>query len=487
MSGGRMFWKGVWGYLPANIAQGVVGFLAIMVFTRLLTPEDFGRYAIAFSVMTLAHVAVFSWLEASMARFWAAQASPREIAAHFAGLYRTAFILMAAFLPVVAGIVWLLPLHLSLKFAIAAGLFGCPVRCLGKLAQERIRAAGEVRRAAGLDIYVAIAGFGFGVVFAVLGAGAASPLLGLLLAPLTALPFILPGEIRQAKDGVLDRVRLRTYAAYGYPIAASLALSLVLASTDRFLLEIFKGEAAVGAYHAGYSIANRTLDVLFIWLGAAGVPALVMALERGGREALQHAAREQISTFILIALPAAAGVALVAHPLADFLIGEHLRSASAAVTPWVALAALLSGLTVYYFNQAFTLGQRTRMMFVTMAIPALANVALNLALIPHHGVQGAAWATAASFGVGLVASIVLGRRVLVMPIPWDALARCGLACLAMAAVVHLLPAPGGFVELIVKAGVGAVVYGLAAFALNAAGVRDVARRLIAGRRDGALA
>jgi O-antigen/teichoic acid export membrane protein len=67
-----MFWRGVWGYLPANIVQGVVGFLAIILFTRLLSPEDFGRYALAFSVMTLAHVAVFSWLEAAMARFWAA-------------------------------------------------------------------------------------------------------------------------------------------------------------------------------------------------------------------------------------------------------------------------------------------------------------------------------------------------------------------------------------------------------------------------------
>ena len=43
----------------------------------------------------------------------------------------------------------------------------------------------------------------------------------------------------------------------------------MLASTDRFLLALFMNEAAVGAYHAAYSIANRTLDVMFVWLGAA--------------------------------------------------------------------------------------------------------------------------------------------------------------------------------------------------------------------------
>lgn len=47
-----MFWRGVWGYLPANIIQGIVGFLTIVLFTRLLTPDDFGRYALAYSVFS---------------------------------------------------------------------------------------------------------------------------------------------------------------------------------------------------------------------------------------------------------------------------------------------------------------------------------------------------------------------------------------------------------------------------------------------------
>ena len=48
-----MFWKGVWGYLPANIVQGLVGFGSIVLFTRLLTPAQFGEYALAFAAATL--------------------------------------------------------------------------------------------------------------------------------------------------------------------------------------------------------------------------------------------------------------------------------------------------------------------------------------------------------------------------------------------------------------------------------------------------
>lgn len=472
-----MFWRGLLGYLPANIIQGVVGFLAIIVYTRLLSPEDFGRYALAFSVMTLAHVATFSWLEAAMARFWAAQRDGADMASHFASLYRTAFILSGLFLALAGLVIWLWPMPDGLRLPIAVALLGIPVRCLTKLAQERYRAAGDVRKAASLDIWNTVAGFGVGAAFALSGGGGASPLAGLLIAPLFALPFILPGELREARSGYIDRDRLKSYAVYGYPIAASLGLALVLASTDRFLLALFLDEAAVGAYHAGYSIANRTLDVMFIWLGTAGTPALVMALERGGRDQLASAAREQASTLILIGLPAAVGVALVARPLSEFMIGEDLRDAATLVTPWIAMSALLSGVTVYYFHQAFTLGRRTGWLLAAMSVPALANVALNIVLIPRFGVLGAAWATAASFAIGLIASWAMGRRILPLPVPWTTLVQCGLCCVVMACAVWFLPPIGGFPELMLDASVGASVYGVCAFALNAGGVRDLGRRL----------
>jgi len=201
-----------------------------------------------------------------------------------------------------------------------------------------------------------------------------------------------------------------------------------------------------------------------------------MALERGGRARLDEAAREQASLFLLLALPAAVGLALTAHPLAELMIGKALRAATASVTPLIALSALMAGLTTYYFGQAFTLGRNTRALFLTMAIPAGANVVLNLVLIPVLGLTGAALATALSYSLGLAAAILIGRRVLPLPAPWPALLRCGVATAVMAAVVLVMPSPGGLPELLLKAGVGTLVYGLVAVALDAAGVRGVLKR-----------
>jgi len=472
-----MFWKGVWGYLPANLLQAVVGFGSILVFTRILTPAEFGQYALGFSVMTLCHTLLFTWLEASMARFWAAQKDTRSLADHFATLYRAFAWLAAAFMPAAAIGLWLWPAGDGVKWAAAAGLSAILARSLVRIAQERRRAAGEVAASVRLDMTQSGGGFAFGALFALLGLGGSAPLLGLFAAAMVALPFALPAELKATKGGSLDRARLKTYAGYGFPVAAAMLLALGLASSDRFMIAVFLDEASVGAYHAAYSLSNRTLDIIFLWLGAAGGPAMVMALERGGREALEKAAKEQVSTILLIAMPAAAGLALVAKPLADVMVGEGLRAAAAQVTPWIALAAFFGGLATHYLLQAFTLGHRTKLLLLAACAPLIANLALNLTLIPNYGLIGAAWSTAATYAFAAASYWTLGRRAMPLPIPLETLLKAGAATGLMAMAVLAVPAWGGGAELFVKAVVGAVVYAVTALLLDVAHVRAPASRV----------
>lgn len=467
-----MFWKGVVGYLPVNIVQALSGLLAIVVFTRVLTPDQYGAYAIAFSVMSLVHTLLFTWLEAAMARFYAAEARGDDLPHHYATLYRLFAVLAVAFPLLAAPILWLWPMQPMLKGAIAAGLVSIMCRCLARLAQERRRAAGDVKGAALLEITQSGGGFVIGGGLALLGFGASAPLWGIAAGAAVCLTWALPVELKHGEGGKFEAARARAYAAYGLPVSLSLVLALVLSTTDRFLLAGYLNETAVGVYHAGYSLANRTLDVMFIWLGMAAGPAAIAALERGGREALDKAAREQSSFMVLLALPASVGLALVARPLADVMVGEGLRAGAAQVTPWIAASAFLAGVTTYYFHTAFTLARRTKLLFVVMAIPAGANVVLNLLLIPRFGLSGAMWATTASFALGAISSYSLGRRVLPLPVPWDTLARAGVAAAVMALLVSRLPAWGGVGELAAKAAAGVAVYGVMAWLLDAAGMRS---------------
>lgn len=466
-----MFWRGVIGYLPSNAVQAISGLLAIVVFTRLLSPEAYGAYAVAFAITTLVHTGLFTWLEAAMARYQARAAERGETPAHMVTLYRSAAAL-AFVVPIAgAGVIWLLPLAGPVQAAILAGLISIPLRSLVKLAQERRRAAGEVRSSALLDMSQSGGAFAFGAALAWMGAGGAAPMAGFGLAALLTLVWVLPSELKRARGGQFEPIRAREYASFGLPVALSMIMAVVLASTDRLMIAGLLGEASAGVYHAGYSLSNRTLDVLFIWLGMAGGPAAVAAFERGGFEALKRQAREQASLILLICVPAAAGLALVARPLADLMIGEQMRAGAAQVTPWIALSGLFAGITTHYLYQAFTLARRTGLVIVALGIPAAANVALNLLLIPRFGLNGAMWAAAASYALGAVAAFALGRRVMPLPIPLDTLGRVLLATAGMAAVVLALPGWGGIAELAVKATAGAFSYALLALAMDIAGAR----------------
>ena len=476
-----MFWRGIVGYLPVNLVQAAAGFGAILVFTRLLPPAAYGDYAIAFSVAALAHTLSLTWIEAAMARFYAAEPEGEARDALYATVYRT-FALVGLGGPAAAwAVLAFAPLTHDLKLAIVAGLAAASVRSLLKIAQERRRAAGDVGGFARIDMLATGGGFLAGGLFAVVGLGAASPFVGAGLAALACLVLALPSEWPAVRRGRFDGQRLKAYARYGLPLSLSLVLSLLLASTDRFVLAAFTGEAAVGAYHAGYTLSNRTLDVIFAWIGMAGGPAAVAAFEQGGETGLKRVALHQAAMLVIVALPAATGLALVATPLAQVMVGPDLAPQAARVTPWIAVGALFSGITTYYLHSAFTLARRTARQMAAVAIPAAVNLVLCLMLIPRFGLEGAMWATAASYAVGLVAAFVLGRGCLALPIPWAALGAAGAGAALMALAVEAVPAVGGLLELLAKAAVGAVVYGLAIFVLNPAGVRTEALRIARAR------
>jgi O-antigen/teichoic acid export membrane protein len=476
-----MFWRGVLGYLPVNVVQAVAGFGAIVVFTRLLSPEAYGHYALAFSVAAIAHLVVLTWIETAMARFYAAEEG-QDRADLFATLYR-AFAVVALLAPLPLGLALVLaPVGTSLKLAVAAGLVSSVARSLLKLSQERRRAAGDVRGYALFDIVQTGAGFGLGALLAVVGFGAAAPFAGAGAASALCLVWALGPELKVARTGRFDPRRLRRYAAYGLPISMALILNVALASTDRFVLAAYVGDAAVGAYHASYSLSSRSLDIIFLWLSMAGSPAMIAALEGGGEADLRRTSGHQAALMLLIVIPATAGVALVAAPLAQLMVGPALAGQSAQVMPWIAVGALFSGLSIHYLNHALTLARRPSLQFVAIAIPAAANVVLCLVLIPRYGLDGAAWATAASYAVGLVGSFFLMRLGVALPVPWGVLARVGAATAVMAAVVLQLPALGGALELGLKAALGALVYSVCVLALDAAGVRTQVLRWLEGHR-----
>lgn len=476
-----MFWRRLFGYFPASLAGGLASFGAVYALTRLLSPADYGFYALALTTMGIVYTLSVTWAEAAAYRFAGAAQTEVTRANHI----RTIMALLAASAALAIAMMSAAILIASdpvLRMALTAAMTTMVLAPLVNAAQEMNRAQQRVTRYSTLRVIQDLGAFAVGTFLAWrTGLGPAAPFVG--LASVLALLAVIEGSRlwRESRGGRFDRTRVKPYLAYGVPVALALSLNIALDAGDRFLIALLLGPEAVGIYAAGYGIADKTVGLLCIWAAAAGGPMMMAAWEREGPEAVREVSSHVARTLMLIAAPAAAGLALVAQPLAEVMIGEEMRSQAAEIIPWIALSGLINGFVLHYVSEAFQLSRRTGLRAGLMVVPAVANVALNIVLLPWIGLMGAVYATVACYALALLLLAAVSRRLAPLAWPWMDFLRIAGACAAMAISVRFMPALGGVAELSLKACTGAVVYVLAALAFNAPGARAATQQFILRR------
>jgi len=477
-----MIWRQMLGYIPVNLANIIISFGTIAILTRLFDGAEFGRYALAIASMHFIHMVVFTWVEASMARFYARAKRREELASHLKTSYVAAISMGIIGLPVLMGLIYLLPVDPTFKTLLAFAFASTCLTLVYNIGIEAHKAAHRIGRFSAIHSSQSIFGFGVGIVLIlVTPLREVAPFIGIIAASILAILIDLPFMLRRMTGGHIEKARARAYFAYGMPICFSLMLSYILSQGDLFFISYFMGDLSVGEYNAGYNLANRSLDVLFVWIAMAVTPIAITTLEKDGLENTKKVLKSYGELLLLIILPAATGIALVAEP-AGFILGTSVREQAVSIMPWIAFSGVMNGFITYYAQRAFMLSRKTGTLAAAMVLPVFINVVLNIWLIPIHGLMGAVWATLVAYGAGLIIIFVLARRSFPLPIPFKALVQCTFACLVMAGVVNALPtavnAWPDLVELLFKAGVGAAVYALVVFATNAANCRKIVTDLL---------
>ena len=473
--------RSILAYLPVNLATVLVAFGGLAILTRILEPVEYGRYAIAMVTMLFMHMGLFTWLEASIARFQARAEREDNEASYLKTIYVFAGIIGLIATPIICGIVWMLPIDTGLRNVIAASIVTTGMQLGLNLGFEAHKASHRIKRYSSVYASHQVLSFGLGILLIM-----ATPVremgmfIGIGLSVLIMGSIDLPFMLKKLRGGRVESARLKTYFAYGAPISLGLVLAYALNSADIYIITAIMGEASTGTYSAGYNLANRGMEVLFIWIGMALTPIAVTAMEQDGQEASVEVMRDYGGLLLWIVMPAAVGLALVAEPL-GFILGEDLRAGAVEIIPYIAVSGLLNGLMTYYVHRAYMLSGETGTYAWLLIAPVVLNIVMNFWLIPLYGLQGAVWATITSYGLGLVLSFAVARRHYPLPLPLTAMAQIALACAIMVGAVLALPAsvdtlPDG-VELLIKAGVGGVVYGFVCFATDTAGCRDFVRNL----------
>jgi|GEM_PF-334879 len=471
-----MIGKSALAYIPVNLANIITSFGTIVVLTRLFSGAEFGIYATAMITLQFVHMGFLTWIEAAMARFQARAERNDDISSHLKTLFIAALFTAAVGFCLIMGVLIALPLPQMVKTVLMFAIGSTCLQVFFNLGMEAHKAAHRIRRYSVIYTSQSILSFSLGI-FLILATPlrVEAPFIGIVVATSLCLMIDLPFMIKRMKGGTFQKEKLSTYFKYGAPICFSLLLTYTLNSADMYLILGFMGTESAGQYNAGYNLANRSLEIVFVWLAMAVTPIAVTAMEKVGVEESKEVLKNYGAALLWITLPAATGIALVAEN-AGFILGESVREEAVKIMPLIAFAGVFNGLITYYAQRAFMLSGRTGMFVWCMVPPVILNIGLNLIWIPKFGLMGAVYATVLSYVLGLIISIWVGRKHYPLPIPVKATAQIIVSCMAMASAVHLLPIPSEWpdvIALLVKAALGGVVYLTVSLAINAANCRGL--------------
>lgn len=254
---------------------------------------------------------------------------------------------------------------------------------------------------------------------------------------------------------------LRQLYGYALPLGVNMMTSMGIAWTDLFLLGLLTDASTAGVYRGCMQIV-LVFDLGANACAAALAPVFTVLIAERRHGPLQEIYTSAVRLEMLMSLPLLLVIMVNAADLLRVLGPTFAIGAPALL---ILACGQFAKVTLSPATVALIIGGRQKLDAVNVAIAAIANVMLNLMLIPFLGLAGAALATATSLiGLAIVRCLevrrVFGLRTLDFAPLRAALITLPLALAIWAVSVLLGIGPGtGFVALLCRLALMATVIG----------------------------
>lgn len=467
--------------LPFVINAGLNFALGLLI-AYFLGPEEFGRYAIGAAVLVLLNTACLDWIRLSAVRFYSQKTrdDQPEIRATLDVLAAGVTIALSGLLlaAVAVGIDFRLPVMLvtaSVVGGICAGLFDYH----GAIARARFLDATYAR--------LIIVKNALALLLMVGGAWWTRDATAVMFGGVVSVMAALLAVRRALADAPLRWSAARRdlalgFAHYALPLVGANAIYSLIPLMNRSLLADADGFAEAGYFSLAADMGLRLFGTLGATLEIVLLREVLRLDESKGRRAAQRRIAANLVIVLMVALPAAVGLAMVLPAFEGLLVPASFHGRFAVymlllLPGFVALTIFLAGL-----YPVFLLGKRTGMATLAAGLGLLANIALVFgagALGPERFALG----QTAGFLTALAITGWAALRSLPVPLPLRDIALVVVGTALMAVAVRplsglLRPLP----ELILQGLVGALVYGGLMLAFDVARSRTLLRLWLAARR-----
>jgi O-antigen/teichoic acid export membrane protein len=438
-------------YTAASILSKLIAVALLPLYTRYLTPADYGAAEVMFAAVVAASIVIrFGTIEALLRFYYKEDEDPGEVvASSFAALFwlSTAAALLA--LPF-AGPISEALLDRSAPDLARIAIGGLWVLTLHEFLLTLFRLEERARAFFGVTIANVLVTIALTVVLVV---GAEEGARGLLIGSYAAGGAFVAGLIvvhRRRLSLLFDLPLLRRLLRFGMPtMPAELSLYL-LNFVDRIIIVRAAGLAEAGLYSLAVKFA-QAVNVLVRGFQLAW-PPLAYSIRDDGEARRAYSA--VVTWFVASCAFVVVGMWLFSRWIVRALAAPEFFDS------FEAIGLISTAVTLYalYMVLVVILGRtgRTEFNFPAAIGGLVVNIALNLALVPPFGIAGAGVALVASYVVVVGLMYVLTQRLFPVPYEWGRLARVvGVSALLVGVGEALLPSDGA-AGLLSRAAVWAV-------------------------------
>lgn len=251
--------------------------------------------------------------------------------------------------------------------------------------------------------------------------------------------------------------RIREYLSFGLPTVPGNISAWVVASSDRYVIASFLGVTSVGFYSSGYVLGNIPFMIAGV-LSFVFIPALSKLHDEGRINEVKTHLSYSLKYFLALAIPFVFGAAALSEPVLRIFSTPEIASEGRSIVPLVALSTLFFGVYVVVV-QILILVKKTKTIGVAWLLAASVNLLLNILIVPHVGIIGAAITTLIAYSLALGIVTYYSFKQFKFNIEWSFITKSLVASAIMSLAVWLAD-PCGTLAVILTVVIGVIIYGV---------------------------
>lgn len=436
-------------YGISNILNRIVSFALLPVYTRFLTPADYGVMDLIYFTTAFIGMVIGMGINQAMARFYfdSEDQTQRNLAVSsaFYGFSIGSGVIILLF---IAASGWLNNLVFpenNYTNLLVVALVGLGFDVYLQIGFTYLRIRQQSVRLMKVSVVRLVLQLSLNILFVVVFEwGVLGILLSTLIVNVLVACYLIPSMLRET--GLkFSRPLLKEMIRYGLPLIPSDILAYTVSVSDRYFLNAFSGLSATGIYSVGYRFGVLVNTFVASPFAQIWTP----------RRFEMHKDKEtdevfgRIFTYFCVCMCfVGLGISVVIKDVMQ-VVTEKAYWDAHLVVPVITLAYIISRFQLH-FNIGIAIKKKTVYGLYINIATATINLLLNYYLIQAYGVWGAAYSVLVSMTFKTTLYYIVSNRLIPIVVEWSKIMRLFVVCGLLYWSVSLVDLGNPYINTVVK-------------------------------------